>query len=345
MSEPKKTSSRVFLFLRVAVVLGCVAGAVVWLTRDEMYVKVAGIFRQMNLWLFAAVLAGYVITQALMGLRWWLLMRSQSVFVGLWPAVRLIFLGLFYNNFLPGAVGGDLVRAWYVTRHTEKRFEAALSVVMDRLIGLAGTVIMAVFCDLALLRGEGGVIRRLGGAFGRYKWAALWFVIGAAALCGAGLLIRPGRRMLRRVWAFVYEQGLRLMKRFGRATILYCRSPLTVATAFALTFVLQGIAVVGFWLLGRDMGIAAGARYYFVFFPLTWVVGAVPVSIGGAGVVEGGLIWLFTVLAGVEWEKAFAIALLQRVVWMLTSLPGAGIHLSGAHLPKEFSIDGDERVN
>jgi uncharacterized membrane protein YbhN (UPF0104 family) len=337
MGEPKKTSSRIFLFLRIAVVLGCVAWAVVWLTRDEMYIKVAGIFGQMNLWLFAAVLAVYVVTQALMGLRWWLLMRSQSVFVGLWPAVRLIFLGLFYNNFLPGAVGGDLVRAWYVTRHTEKRFEAAISVVMDRLIGLAGTVIMAVFCDLVLLRGEGGVIRRLGGAFGRYRWAAVWIVVGAAAICGAALFTRPGRR----VSALACDHGLRLLKKLGRATILYCRSPLTVGAAFLLTFTLQGIAVAGFWLLGRDMGIATGAKYYFVFFPLTWVVGAVPVSIGGAGVVEGGLIWLFTVLAGVESEKAFAIALLQRVVWMLTSLPGAGIHLAGAHLPKEFSIDGE----
>jgi uncharacterized membrane protein YbhN (UPF0104 family) len=341
MGEPKSTSSRIFLLIRIAVVLGCIAGAVVWLTREGRYIKVAGIFGQMNLWLFAAVFAGYVITQALMAVRWWLLMRSQSVFVGLWPAVRLIFLGLFYNNFLPGAVGGDLVRAWYVTRHTEKRFEAALSVVMDRVIGLVGTVIMAVFCDLVFLRGELGVIRRLGGAFGRYKWAGMWFIIGAAAICGLALLTRPGRR----VWAFAYDHGVRLMKKLVTATILYCRSPLTVASAFLLTFLLQGIAVAGFWLLGRDMGIAAGAKYYFVFFPLTWVVGAVPVSIGGAGVVEGGLLWLFTALAHVQSEKAFAIALLQRIVWMLTSLPGAGIHLAGAHLPKEFSIDADVPLN
>ena len=44
-------------------------------------------------------------------------------------------------------------------------------------------------------------------------------------------------------------------------------------------------------------------------------------------------------VAGLDESAAWAIALSQRAVWMLTSLPGAVIHLIGAHLPKDFSVD------
>jgi hypothetical protein len=55
-------------------------------------------------------------------------------------------------------VGGDLLRAWYVTRHTRKKFEAVLSVFVDRVIGLLSTLVIAVFCYLLFLRGRGPVL-------------------------------------------------------------------------------------------------------------------------------------------------------------------------------------------
>jgi hypothetical protein len=75
------------------------------------------------------------------------------------------------------------------------------------------------------------------------------------------------------------------------------------------------------------------------------VLGAVPISIGGAGIVEGLLFFMFTKFAGVDEGPALALALCQRIVWMLTSLPGAAIHLFGAHLPKDFSVDYERPIN
>ena len=86
-------------------------------------------------------------------------------------------------------------------------------------------------------------------------------------------------------------------------------------------------------------------KYYYVFFTLTWILGALPVSIGGAVVIEVALATLFIKFAGVEEASAGVLVLCQRFVWILTSLAGAAIHLFGAHLPKEFSIDYDKPVN
>ncbi len=105
------------------------------------------------------------------------------------------------------------------------------------------------------------------------------------------------------------------------------------------------MVITGFWFLGRSLGITAGIKYYYVFFTLTWVLGAIPISIGGAVVVEGMLIVLFVNIANVAEDSAYALALCQRAVWILASLPGAAIHLFGAHLPKDFSIDCDKPIN
>ena len=125
--------------------------------------------------------------------------------------------------------------------------------------------------------------------------------------------------------------------------------------AFGLTVFLQMLAITAFWLLGSNMGIQADVKYYYVFFTLTWVLGAVPISIGGAVVVEGMLAYLFITFAGVAKEAASALALCQRAVWMLASLPGAAIHLIGAHLPgeaksgletpKDFFVDSKKSVD
>jgi uncharacterized membrane protein YbhN (UPF0104 family) len=104
---------------------------------------------------------------------------------------------------------------------------------------------------------------------------------------------------------------------------------------------MQIMTITGFWFLGLNLGIEADLKYYYVFFTLVWVLGAVPVSIGGAVVMEGSLAYLFVRFTGAEPEAALALALCQRIVWMITSLPGAVIHLIGAHLPKDLKSDMD----
>ena len=191
-----KNSKSIFLFFRIAVVTGGIIWAASRIGQEQRWNSFVEYFRQMNIWVFAGALCIFTFSHAIVGLRWWLLLRTQSIFISLWAAVKLYFLGWFYNICMPGSVGGDLVRAWYVTKHTDKRFEAVLSVFVDRVV-----------------------------------------------------------------------------------------------------------------------------------------------------VVEGSLVILFTRFAGIEEPAAWAIALSQRAVWMITSLPGAAIHLMGAHLPKDFFVDYDKPAN
>jgi len=339
----------VLLLIRAGVVFCAIAFGAYWLSVGDNWAGLVSVFRRMNLLVFVAVLLTFVFSQTLVALRWWILLRTQSARIGIWPAVKLHFLGLFYNNFMPSSVGGDFVRAWYVTKHTHRRFEAALSVFVDRAIGLASTLIIAVFFYMVFLRGEAAVAAEKqeqtgtsAGSFAIYARVLLWLIV-VTVLALAGLfLTAKGRAVLSRAWALVRKHALELARKFVNAAVLYCSKPFAILAAFGLTVLLQLLTITAFWALGRSLGIGVSAKYYYVFFTLTWVLGAIPVSIGGAGVVELSLAAMFVKFAGAGHEAAAALALCQRAVWMLASLLGAAIHLSGLHLPKDFSVDSDQ---
>ncbi|MCJ7693411.1 MAG: flippase-like domain-containing protein, partial [Sedimentisphaerales bacterium] len=155
MTKPQKTKIKyIFLVLRIAVVTAGIICAVIWLRKGQNWQNLLETYKKMNLLLFAAVLVIFALGQVLVALRWWILTKTQAIVISFSAAVRLQFLGLFYNNFLPGSVGGDLIRAWYVTKHTEKKFEAVLSVFVDRVIGLTSTLIIACFFYTVFLKGQ-----------------------------------------------------------------------------------------------------------------------------------------------------------------------------------------------
>jgi uncharacterized protein (TIRG00374 family) len=334
--------SNLFLFLRIGVVAAGVTWAIVWLSAEQRWSRLTAVFLRMNLGVFAAALGMFVVSQLMIALRWWLLLRTQSIFINYWAAVRLHFLGLFYNNFMPGAIGGDLLRAWYVTRHTDRKFEAALSVFVDRVIGLLGSAAIAVFFYSLFLRGRGGQIAfGEGGSqkfFAEHKGAVLWVAVALAVVFCGFMLHRRGRVLLKKGWSSIRIHSQKVVEKFKNAMVIYCRRPLAILTVFALTVFLQLLTITGFWFLGVNLGVTASVKYYYAIFPLGWAFGALPVSVGGAVVMEGLLVYLFINFAGVEAEPALAIALCQRIVWMIASLPGAAIHLLGAHLPAPTEV-------
>ena len=351
MPEPRaKKSKRIFIFLRIAVVLCGIVWGIFWVSREQRWNRLAEIFRQMNIGVFAAVLGIFIISQIIVGLRWWLLLRSQHIFINFWAVIRLYFLGWFYNNFMPGSVGGDLLRAWYVTKHTPKKFEAVFSVFVDRVIGLLSALAIAIFFYLLFLRGRGPVITSSGRSgflesVAEYKGILLWVFAAIVVIFCILLIHKKSRSILTKLWLYIRAPAVRMIVKLKDAILIYCSKPGTILVAFGLTVFLQLLTITGFWFLGRNLGIEAGIKYYYVFFTLTWVLGAIPISIGGAVVVEVLLASLFIKFAGVAAESASALALCQRAVWMLASLPGAAIHLFGAHLPKDFFIDYNKSIN
>ena len=80
------------------------------------------------------------------GTRWWILLRGLGAEVRWSRALHLHLVGLFFNTCMPGAVGGDLVKALYVIRDTvTSKVSILLSILLDRILGLFG-----LFCIASL---------------------------------------------------------------------------------------------------------------------------------------------------------------------------------------------------
>ncbi len=339
---PRKSSQKKYasVLLRTAVAFGAM-GLVFW---NIEWNAVKAVFSQMNGWVFLEVLAIYMVGQLVLAVRWLILVRALGIELKVASAVKLHFIGLFYNNAMPSAIGGDVLRAWYVSKHTDKRVEAVLSVFVDRAMGLLGILLMAFFSYSVLLKGL-GYERSVDEEASGPPLSGLF--VKVVLLCAAvlvfvslAMLLSPAvRRWGKRAWNAVCKETLILAKKGRDVFGVYWKRPKVLVATLALTLLLQSATIWSFWLLGQDLGIEAGIRYYFVIFPGMWVVGALPISIAGVGVLEGGIAFLFGELAQVPLAQGTCLSLCQRLIWLLSSIPGGIVHLMGCHVPETFSFD------
>ncbi|MHC4122976.1 MAG: lysylphosphatidylglycerol synthase transmembrane domain-containing protein [Planctomycetota bacterium] len=344
-NNPKSKRSRhIATILRVIVAVV----AIVLVSRGQDWNELARIFASLNLWYFVLSLAVFVLSQFLVTFRWWLLLRTHEIFIDYKAALWLHYLGLFYNNFMPGSLGGDLIRAWYVTRHTEseKKMTAALSVFIDRLNGLFGMLIIGSVSYFCFLHGKvdltisaSGRQKSIMDSMLEYRFLVIGIVLILVLALSILFSLQPGRKILRKLWNYVRVHGRMAFEKLKESLTIYCKNPLAIVAAVSLTLLVQMLVITSFWILGLNLGIEASAKYYFVIFPTTWLIGSIPISVGGLGVFEGLIVELFKRLAGVARESVFALAICQRLVFVICSLPGLVIHIIGAHLPKDFFVD------
>lgn len=94
-------------------------------------------------WLAAGVVA-YGCFELLAGVRWMILLRVQGIRLSWGRLYGLLMVGLFFSLFIPGGTGGDIVKGYYLLKEAPvgRKTAAAMSVVMDRLVGLLGVAIL-----------------------------------------------------------------------------------------------------------------------------------------------------------------------------------------------------------
>src|SRR5690242_9933752 len=151
--------------------------------------------------------------------RWRMVLRVRGLDLPLGRAAEISLVAHFFNSFLLGSTGGDLLKAYYAARETHhKKTEAVMTVLVDRLIGLFAMLLFACLMMLpnrALLSEH----RRLG--------ALAWLVILMMGGCGGVLVLSfwggvsrtwpRARRWLRRVpKGETGERALEACRQFGR---------------------------------------------------------------------------------------------------------------------------------
>jgi hypothetical protein len=127
--------------LQVAVTVG-----LLWFVfRDpKLRAEIGAALAHANYWWLAAGLVVYSFVELIAGVRWQLLLRVQGIFLGWIRLLTLMMIGIFFNFFVPGGTGGDVVKVFYLLKETPGRgAQAFLSVLVDRIIGVLSLVLIS----------------------------------------------------------------------------------------------------------------------------------------------------------------------------------------------------------
>ena len=297
--------------LIAAKVLLSVGLMVVLLWRIPLERVTAGLRDADPAWLAATGLA-MVASNVLGSYLWWRLLQVAGIRLPLWKACAYYHIGLFFNNFLPANIGGDIARVADSARHGGTTGAAVSAVLMDRLIGttaLAGLALLTTWpavdrFHLAL------VYLALVGFFG-LSVGVLWAVFHPAVL--PAIERRLARLGLGRLSPLLDDLALRIEAYRGARPLL--ARMLVVAALTQLSRI--GVHA----LVARALGLQIPFQYFFLFVPLLAVIVSLPISLNGLGVREGAGVLLFG-LIGVDRARAFSLQFLTYLVAVTVSLVG-----------------------
>jgi glycosyltransferase 2 family protein len=289
-------------------------------------------------WLLAA--AGLVATAlTLQLLRWYILVRALDLPFTLRNAFRLGMVGVFYNTFLPGSVGGDLLKAYFIAKaHPERKTRAVATVLIDRAMGLFGLILFVA--GMGALAWSGGDPRITANP------ELMWLIKVMAAIAGGTILgflllgLLPQRRVdrfARRLMWFPKIGGS--LAEFWYAVWIYRQRPRVVVLGVGLSALSHFALVFAFHSASRvfppeSEGQQATLAEHMVIAPIGFIVQAIPVSPGGVGVGEAAFAGLYK-LSGRPPSRGVIARLSMRVVEWLIGLIGYLIYL---RMKKELPV-------
>jgi glycosyltransferase 2 family protein len=256
---------------------------------------------------FAAAVVLYLFATYLSSLRWKLLIpctvETRRLF-------SMYIVGSFFNTCLPGIIGGDAIKAYYLNAELKQcpPDDAPHSGLGNGAISVA-SVFMDRYIGLAALLGIGLVVFPAGFDL-LSKTPAVWamplLVVGFIAASVLLFRFRLGERLRFLVGVYDYFS-------------LYLAKGRVLLKAFLYSLAIQLAVVISVYVLARGMALDVTFLSLLVFLPLIILIAMIPISISGIGIREGAFVFFLGTM-GVSPDKAMTLSIL----WFL-SVVAAGL--------------------
>jgi glycosyltransferase 2 family protein len=274
----------------------------------------------------------YLLAMLLTFFRWYILVRAQDLPFTLSAAFRLGLIGFYLSTFLPGSVGGDLIKAAFIAREQSRRTVAVATVIIDRVIGLAGLFwLVAIvggwaWCNGTMNSGESGAglagletitVTAILLTFGSF---VSWFIAGFLTARAAAWLTSHLRA--------IPKVGGALAELWG-ALYMYRQRGRSVAAALGLSMVGHIGFVLAFYYAALTLSPAdqipeMGTHFLLVPVGMTVTAGfPAPGGVGGAEFIFGELY----AMVGAPATNGVLGSLVQRVILWVLGLTGYLVYL------------------
>ncbi|MBI3651243.1 MAG: flippase-like domain-containing protein [Acidobacteria bacterium] len=291
---------------------------------------------------FIASVLVYYAVQGVSAYRWFLLLKPQGLKTPYSRILSFYFLGMYFNFFLPTAIGGDAVRVYYLHKEEKRLSHSTASVFLDRDLGMAALLIIAT------------VVAAFAGT--TIKGIALTpiFVLISLAFLFANLAIfyRPTYNLLHSLLKRTrMKQVDHKVESLFKAVNSYRGHSQLLSVAMLLSFIIQLGGIASNVLLAKaiDFDTLHGWIDFLVFIPAISLISMNPLSVAGTGWREYSYQIFFQSVAlgspALAAEKAIALGLLWLGVMVATSLPGGILYIFQSSTPKaEAETDQDDAL-
>jgi uncharacterized protein (TIRG00374 family) len=302
--------------LQIAVTIGLLW----WVFHDpERRSEMLAAAKLANVWWLGAGILVFFFCTIVATARWKILLAVQDINMTWLRTWQLFMIGMFFNLFMLGSTGGDVVKMFLTMREASNNKAAALlSVFMDRVIGMLALIFLSVaflYFRYDLLNHAEGSSTLLNLLLGLMA-AALLIIVGMFTVSALG-------------WVHYLPQWTPLRGRIveiSAACHMYAKGWRLTIWAFLISFPLFGMFFTTFYCAARAFTDQLGIVDIFSVMPIVAVITAIPISVSGIGLRESLFVSLLAPF-GVTAAVATLISVTGFLINTLGSLAGGLVFL------------------
>ncbi len=280
--------------------------------------------------LFYAALSFFLIYPLAL-LRWNMLLKAVKIHLPLKRVIVPFVGGIFFNVFLPSTIGGDFMRSMDLAKHTKKKNEVIATVFLDRLSGYTGLVFLAV---LAVVLGFRLIEDKVVFFFVSFLVISLSLILvvlfNKRVYLKINKLLHVPRKDTNKSVPSALEKIKKTLINLHQEIHYFRHNKKVIFNNLFLSFLIQFLSPVSFYLIGLSLGIKINIAYYFVFLPIIGAITLLPVSIGGLGLRDASTVYFFAKV-GVSKDLSFAMSLLNFAFILIFGAIGGLIYVFMLH--------------
>lgn len=255
--------------------------------------------------------------------RWRLLLHDQNMIYSRWATGRLTLIGLFFNFAMPGGVGGDIIKSFYLTRnHVSEKTKSIMTVLMDRLIGLHSILILgsvSMWLDITQIW-----------SLPELKIVFLIVFLGTIAFTVITLAFLSHSEKTKKIVELIISL-LPLKHRFLKIYHTfnsYGRHKKTLLLAYIYSFISQSLAIIFMYMICTlTYGVTINPHSFFIVVPIGFILTALPISPAGVGVGQAAFLYLFKIYSPEHASLGPSALTAWQASLLLFGLIGGGLYL------------------
>jgi uncharacterized protein (TIRG00374 family) len=253
--------------------------------------------------------------------KWGLLLKVQGAELSLGRLQAVCYMALFFNNFLPGSLGGDITKVYKTARHTNRKTGALSAVLMEKTTNLVSLILMVSAAGMITLK-AGEILTR----------GQLFYVVGSGLVLIVCIWFGIKMVLKYRIYRItisrlkILEKVIERVELVLKSFALYSKYRKTLVLALFLSIIFFFINMGSTFFFAQAVGVTIELEFLVVLIPLIFLLNMLPISFNGIGLQEGGFVY-FLGQIGVDSSAAFLVALMIRLAMVIFSLIGVVIYL------------------